>query len=122
MRDYLLFCTYCSSYTLLHSYEKESGNFLGEYSLLLNDYTKNNIVVNKFLLAHLGHSLRMIPSKTDEYRSIICTSSHFLEDDIDKYVEESLAKQEYDNRDRQSEREIGKLQVHIIDHLLRYEL
>lgn len=122
MRDYLLFCTYCSSYTLLHEFEKETGNFLGEYSLLLNDYTRNSIVLNKYLLAHLGHSLRVIPSKTDEYRNIICTASHFLEDDIDKYVEESLAQQQFAERDRKSEREIGRVQVHIIDHLLRYEL
>lgn len=122
MRDYLLYCTYCSSYTLLHAFEKESGNFLGEYSLLLNDYTHNSIILNKFLLAHLGHALRVIPSKTDEYRNIICAASHFLEDDIDKYVEESKAKQQYAERNRKNEREIGRVQIHIIDHLLRYEL
>ncbi|MGC5328559.1 hypothetical protein [Brevibacillus sp. SYSU BS000544] len=122
MRDYLLFCTYCSSYTLLHSFDKESGNFLGEYSLLHNDYTRNSLVVNKFLLAHLGHTLRVIPSKTDEYMNVICTASRFLEDDIDKYVEERLARQQYFERDRQSERQLGKVQLHIVEHLLKYEL
>lgn len=122
MRDYLLFCTYCSSYTLLHSFDKELGNFLGEYSLLHNEYTRNNLVLNKFLLTHLGHTLRVIPSKTDEYMNVICTASRFLEDDIDKYVEESLAKQEYLQRDRQSERQLGKVQLHIVEHLLQYEL
>ncbi|MGO0060515.1 hypothetical protein ACTID9_10945 [Brevibacillus fluminis] len=122
MRDYLLFCTYCSNYTLLHEFEKETGNFLGEYSLLFNDYTHNSIVLNKFLLAHLGHTLRVIPSQTDEYRTIICTAAHFLEDDIDKYVEESKAQKEFNERDRRKQREIGRVQVHIIDHLLRYEL
>lgn len=29
MRDYLVYCTYCSSYTLLHSFDKDSGSFLG---------------------------------------------------------------------------------------------
>lgn len=122
MRDYLVFCTYCFSYTLLHGYDKESSQFLGEYSLLHNEYTRNSIVLNKFLLGHLGHTLRTIPSKTDEYMNIICTASRFLEDDIDKYVEESLARLKYQERDRQSEREIGRVQLHIVDHLLRHEL
>ncbi len=122
MRDYLLYCTYCSSYTLLHSYDKETGNFLGEYSLLHNDYTRNSLVANKFLLAHLGHTLKFIPSKTDEYMNIICTASRFLEDDIGKYVEDSLAKREFLERDRLSERQLGKVQIHIVEHFLRYEL
>jgi hypothetical protein len=122
MRDYLLYCTYCSSYTLLHSYNKESGTFLGEYSLLHNEYTKNSIILHKFLLAHLGHTLRLIPSKTDEYMNIICTESHFLEDDIDKYVEESMEQIRYRELDRRSEREIGLVQMHIVEHLLQREL
>lgn len=122
MRDYLLFCTYCSTYTLLHGFDKESGEFQGEYSLLHNHYTGNSIVLNKFLLSHLGHSIRSIPSQTDEYREIICTADHFLEDDIDKYVEESKARQKYQERDRKSEREIGQIQVYLIEHLLSHEL
>jgi len=122
MRDYLVFCTYCSSYTLLHSYDKETGTFLGEYSLLLNDYTRNSAVLNKFLLAHLGHTLKCIPSKTEEYMNVICTASRYLEDDIDKYVEESQNQRQFQERDRRSEREIGKIQIHIIEHLLQLEL
>ena len=122
MRDYLLFCTYCSSYTLLHSYDKETGRFLGEYSLLHNEHTKNSVVLNKFLLAHLGHSLKLIPSKTEEYMNIICTASRFLEDDIDKYVEESKAQRQYEERDRKSERQIGRIPMHLAEHLLRHEL
>jgi hypothetical protein len=122
MRDYLLYCTYCSSYTLLHSYDKETGTFLGEYSLLHNEYTRNSVLLNKFLLAHLGHTIRTIPSKTEEYREIICTASHFMENDIDKYVEESLAHARYRERDRRSEREIGLVQLYIIEHLLEHEL
>ncbi|MGG1658752.1 hypothetical protein [Brevibacillus sp. NRS-1366] len=122
MRDYLLFCTYCSSYTLLHSFDKDSGSFLGEYSLLHNEYTRDNIVVNKFLLAHLGHTIRTIPSQTDDYREIICSASHFLEDDIDKYVEESQDRAKYHERDRKSEREIGQVQLYLIEHLLSHEL
>ncbi|MDC0764386.1 hypothetical protein POF51_27060 [Brevibacillus sp. AG] len=122
MRDYLLYCTYCSSYTLLHSYDKESGSFLGEYSLLHNNYTRDAIVLNKFLLAHLGHTIRTIPSKTDDYRHIICNSSHFLEDDIDKYVEESQQRAKFKERDRKSEREIGQVQLYLVEHLLNHEL
>ncbi|MFF2532643.1 hypothetical protein ACFVS2_27655 [Brevibacillus sp. NPDC058079] len=122
MRDYLLFCTYCSSYTLLHSYDKESGSFLGEYSLLHNNYTRDPIVLNKFLLAHLGHTIRTIPSKTDDYRQIICNASHFLEDDIDKYVEESQQRAKFKERDRKSEREIGQVQLYLVEHLLSHEL
>lgn len=122
MRDYLLYCTYCSSYTLMHSYDKESGSFLGEYSLLHNNYTRNSVVLNKFLLAHLGHALRTIPSQTEEYRQIICTASHFLENDIDKYVEESQAHAKFQERNRKSEREIGQVQLYLIEHLLSHEL
>ncbi|ASJ53026.1 hypothetical protein BP422_05325 [Brevibacillus formosus] len=122
MRDYLLYCTYCSSYTLLHSYDKDSGSFLGEYSLLHNNYTRDPIVLNKFLLAHLGHTIRTIPSKTDDYRQIICNASHFLEDDIDKYVEESQQRAKFKERDRKSEREIGQVQLYLVEHLLTHEL
>jgi hypothetical protein len=122
MRDYLLYCTYCSSFTLLHSYDKESGMFLGEYSLLYNQYTENSIVLNKFLLSHLGHAIRPIPSQTEEYREIICTADHFLENDIDKYVEESMAQREDRERDRKREREIGQVQLYLIEHLLTHEL
>ncbi|MFS0554598.1 hypothetical protein [Brevibacillus sp. 179-C9.3 HS] len=122
MRDYLLYCTYCSSYTLLHSYDKDTGFFLGEYSLLHNNYTRDPIVLNKFLLAHLGHTIRTIPSQTDDYRHIICNASHFLEDDIDKYVEESQQRAKFRERDRKSEREIGLVQLYLIEHLLTHEL
>ncbi|MGK5510731.1 hypothetical protein [Brevibacillus formosus] len=122
MRDYLLYCTYCSSYTLLHSYDKDSGSFLGEYSLLHNNYTRDPIVLNKFLLAHLGHTIRTIPSKTDDYRHIISNASHFLEDDIDKYVEESQQRAKFKERDRKSEREIGQVQLYLVEHLLTHEL
>lgn len=122
MRDYLLFCTYCSSFTLLHSYNKESGTFLGEYSLLHNSYTENSMVLNKFLLSHLGHVIRPIPSQTEEYREIICTADHFLENDIDKYVEESLAQRKFQERDRKNEREIGQVQLYLIEHLLSHDL
>lgn len=122
MRDYLVYCTYCSTYTLLHSYDKDSGSFLGEYSLLHNNYTRNDIVLSKFLLAHLGHTIRSIPSQTEDYRSIICNASHFLENDIDKYVEESLEKRRFSERDRRSEREIGQVQLYLVEHLLTHEL
>lgn len=122
MRDYLLYCTYCSVYTLLHSYDKDSGTFLGEYSLLHNEYTRDSIVLNKFLLAHLGHTLKMIPSKTDEYMEIISNDTRFLQDDIDKYVEESKERRLFAERDRLSERHIGRVQVYMIKHLLDSEL
>ncbi|HZG15762.1 MAG TPA: hypothetical protein VE710_12155 [Candidatus Bathyarchaeia archaeon] len=122
MRDFLVYCTYCSSYTLLHSYDKETSTFLGEYSLLHNEYTRNSVVLNKFLLTHLGHTLRTIPSKTDEYMNIICSANHFLEDDIDKYVEESMEQIKYREWNMRSEREIGKVQLHIVEHLLEHEL
>ncbi|WP_411504068.1 hypothetical protein [Brevibacillus centrosporus] len=122
MRDYLVYCTYCSSYTLLHSFDKDSGSFLGEYSLLHNDYTRNSVVLNKFLLSHLGHTIRSIPSKTEDYRNIICTASHFLENDIDKYVEESQDRMRFSERNRKSEREIGQVQLYLVEHLLTHEL
>ncbi|QRG69558.1 hypothetical protein [Brevibacillus choshinensis] len=122
MRDYLVYCTYCSSYTLLHSFDKDSGSFLGEYSLLHNDYTRNDVVLNRFLLSHLGHTIRSIPSQTEDYRTIICNASHFLENDIDKYVEESQARLKFSERDRKSEREIGQVQLYLIEHLLSHEL
>ncbi len=122
MRDYLLYCTNCSTYTLLHSYDKETGTFLGEYSLLHNEYTRDSVVLNKFLLAHLEHPLRAIPSKTDEYMNIICTAARFLENDIDKYVEESLDKRRYEERILLHQREIGRVQIRIVEHLLKQAL
>jgi len=45
-----------------------------------------------------------------------------LEDDIDKYVEESLEKRKYSERDRRNEREIGQVQLYLVEHLLTHEL
>lgn len=120
-REYLLACSYCDEYTMLHRYLPKEGRFQGEYSLLHNRYTEDDRLLCKFLLAHVGHPVRLIPNRTDEFSNMIARFHRFSVEDIDRYVEESKHREKDEEQDRNFDRGLGQLQIMIIQKLLHEE-
>lgn len=120
-REYLLACSYCDEYTMLHRYLEKEGRFQGEYSLLHNRFTEDSQLLCRFLLAHVGHPVRLIPNRTDEYSSTLSQFRHFRADDLDQFVEEAKFRERDGERDRDFERGLGQLQLLIIKKLLADE-
>lgn len=121
VREYLIYCTYCQEYTALGAYLQKEGRFEGEYSLLHNQRTHSAEVLCRFLLRHLGHHLKVYPSRTDEYSDVLATADRFMESDIDAFVE---AEQERLGRragEAMMERGLGQLQLNVLHQLLRDE-
>lgn len=121
MREYLVYCTYCNEYTLLGRFLKDKGRFEGEYSLLHNKRTDNDELLCRFLVKHLGHHLKSIPNRTDEYSDILATAERFMDRDIDKFVEEAEEKRKNQERDRDMDRGLGQLQLNVYLQMLREE-
>lgn len=120
-RDYLLVCSYCDEYTLLGRYLPKEGRFQGEHSILHNRHIESDVLLGKFLLAHVGHPVRLLPDRTDEYVSALVRLHRFAEDDIDRYVEESAQQAAQQAQDRQFDRSLGQLQLLIYRSLLSQE-
>jgi hypothetical protein len=100
--------------------EKE-GHFEGEYSLLHNQRMQTDQLLCRFLLRHLGHHIKMIPNRTDEFSDIIKNAERFLETEIDKFVEESIHQQKAKQRDYEMERELGQLQLNVLLKIIEEE-
>ena len=122
MREYLLHCTYCDEYTSLGHYVEKEGNFEGEYSLLHNQRMNNDTILCRFLLRHLGHHLKTIPNRTDEFSDIIKTTARFMDSEIDKFVEEANLKQVAKAKELVMDRELGQLQLNILCKMLEEEM
>lgn len=120
-REYLLVCSYCDEYTMLHRYIPREGRFEGEFSLLHNRYTENDALLCKFLVTHVGHPVRLIPNRTDEFSNILARFHRFLEDDVDRHVEESRDRAKDQLADREFDRGLGQLQLLIVQKLLQEE-
>lgn len=121
MREYLLFCTYCDEYTSLGHYLDKDGHFEGEYSLLHNQRMHSDELLCRFLLCHLGHHLKAIPNRTDEFSDLIQNSKRFKDDEIDKYVEEALFRKQAREKDQVMDRELGQLQLNVLYKMLEEE-
>lgn len=120
-REYLLTCTYCDEYTALHRFIAKAGRFQGEYSLLHNRHLESDALLCKFLTAHVGHPVRLIPNRTDEYTNIITRFRRFAEEDVDRYVEEAREQAKHQQQDRRFDRGLGQLQLLIAKKLLQEE-
>jgi hypothetical protein len=121
MRDYLIYCTYCDEYSALGHYLPKEGRFEGEYSLLYNQHTHDNELLCRFLLAHLGHHVKSIPNKTDEYSQIIRESNRFMEAEIDQFVYENQQRQLFAEQERRMDRGLGQLQLNVLNKMLQEE-
>jgi|GEM_PF-543430 len=119
--EYLMFCPSCDEYTLLHDFDPKAGRFRGEYSLLHNAFTESTELLCRFLLAHTGHLVRLLPNRTNDYGRILRTGRRFAEADIDKYVEAALAQKQAAEQEKRGDQNLGKLQLAILIQYLEQE-
>lgn len=121
MREYLLYCTYCDEYNSLGHYVEKEGRFEGEYSLLHNQRMQSDELLCRFLLSHLGHHIKAIPNRTDEFSDIIKTAKRFKDGEIDHYVEEAILRNQEKEKDKEMDRELGRLQLNVLSKLFEEE-
>lgn len=74
-----------------------------------------------FLLAHLGHHLKSIPNKTDEYSHVIRDYQRFMDAEIDRIVYESKQRRLFYKQERIMDRSLGQLQVNVLKKMLEEE-
>ncbi|MEW9668952.1 hypothetical protein [Ammoniphilus sp. 3BR4] len=121
MREYLLYCTYCDEYSSLGHYVEKEGHFEGEYSLLHNRRMQSDELLCRFLLSHLGHHIKAIPNRTDEFSDIIKSARRFKDGEVDKYVEEAILRNQAKEKDKEMDRELGRLQLNVLSKMLEEE-
>ncbi|PWA08412.1 hypothetical protein DCC39_14795 [Pueribacillus theae] len=121
MREYLIYCEDCKEYTILGKYIKKKKQYQGEYSLLYNDHIENDEILHRFIINHLGHPLKAVSSESKEYVEILRAGAHFMEDDIENLVAESIKEKQYEARDVAMERELGQLNFNILLKLFEEE-
>lgn len=121
MREYLIYCEDCKEYTMLGKYIKKGKRFQGEYSLLYNNHTENDEILHRFVTGHLQHNLKALSNKNEEYVEIIKTADHFMEEDIENFVAESLEDKQNEAHDLEMDRELGQLNFHILLKMLEEE-
>jgi len=122
MREYLLYCAYCDEYTSLGHFVEKRGQFEGEYSLLHNKRMNNDELLCRFLLSHVGHHLKAIPNRTDEYSDLIQHSSRFKDEEIDKFIEEAQQRQYEKQKNQLMERELSQLQFNVLYKMIEEEM
>ena len=120
-REFMLVCSYCDEYTLLGRYLPKEGRFQGEHSIVHNRHTESDALLCKFLVSHVGHPVRLVPDRTDEYTSALARLTRFAEDDIDRYVLEATLAADERQRDLDFDRGLGQLQLLILRQMLGHE-
>lgn len=121
MREYLLYCTYCDEYTSLGHYVEKEGHFEGEYSLLHNQRMDSDELLCRFILCHLGHHLKAIPNRTDEFSYILQNTKRFKDGEVDQFVEEALQRKQAKEKDLAMDRELGQLQLNVLWKMIEDE-
>lgn len=121
MREYLIYCEDCKEYTMLGKYIKKEKQFQGEYSLLYNSHTENDETLHRFIIDHLGHPLKGVSNENEEYVEILKTGDHFMEDDIENLVAESLKGKQNEAQALEMERGLGQLNSNILLKMLEEE-
>lgn len=121
-QTYILVNEDLRSFTYLHRYLVKSHVFEGEHSLLHNRFTHDSIFLSKFLMASYGHQIVLMKSSDDRFSEIVTHYDRFLEQDIEKIVEENLYKEKEARIDSQLDRDIGGLQVSIIKMMVEKKL
>lgn len=119
--DYLAACESCDEYTCLHRWSPRQQRFQGERSLLYNSYDARNVVFFRFLLSHVGHPVIVVHDMTDRYSMILRSFRRFAEDDIDRYVEETLALEEAERDLREQGREVTRHTLLVLKKLIQSE-
>lgn len=100
MKEYLLYCTRCNEYTLLGKFLEKEKRFQGEHSFVYNRHTENGELLCRFLIDHVGHPLQSIENETKKYIDILQKGKRYREQDIDRYVEEALREEKFNDVNR----------------------
>jgi hypothetical protein len=119
--SYIMVCDQDRVYTALHEYNRKTGAFSGEYSLLHNAYSGDDYFLARFLLQHEGHALRLLSSAREEYLDILHTYGHFMYDDISKYMQEKVLQEEEAAHDLEAKQSVGQLQLLVARQLIEKE-
>lgn len=119
--DFLAACDACDEYTCLHRWRPKEQRFQGEHSLLYNSYDARNVIFYRFLLSHIGHPVLLVHDQTDEYARIRRSFRRFAEDDIDRYVEETLALEEAERDLQRYGREATRHALLVLKRLIETE-
>lgn len=114
MREYLIYCEDCNEYTILGQYLQKEKRFQGEYALLYNRHIENDELQYRFIINHLGHSVKVLSNGDERYVEIIKAATHFMEDDIETLVAESLKGKQNEARALEMERGLGQLNSNIL--------
>lgn len=109
-------------FTQLHTYDPKRKMFLGEYSLLHNQYAQDSRFLSQFLVENVKEPLYLISSKSEEYHSITNHYTRFLEQDIPKYMEEKTHKQVEEQRDHEMDKNLGQLQIALAKKMVEGQL
>lgn len=120
--SFILMSENSKSYTFLNRYDRKKRHFEGEYSLLFNQHTNDSFFLSKFLLENQGKPLFLFPSGSGEYQNITSNYQRFLENDIDKYVEEKVHKQIETKKDLEMDKGLGQLQLLITKQMVEKQL
>lgn len=120
--SYLLFSEETNKYTLLNRFLNRQHMFEGEYSILHNSHTHDAVFLSKFLLHHQKQPLLLLPNGNNDYLNIIKNGERFLEDDIEKHMEEKQQKKQEENKHLNMERSIGQFQLLILKEMIQEQL
>lgn len=115
-------CQDCDEYSLLGRYLEKDTIFEGEYSFVHNSRIETDELLCRFLMAHQQHTLRMIPDRSEEYRTIISNASRYKEKDIDRFVEQSMQQKQLEKDEVSTEKALGQLQLTICKQMLEEEV
>jgi hypothetical protein len=87
-----------------------------------NTHTNDAFFLSKFLFQHQQKPLLLLPNGNDQYIDIIKNYHRFLEDDIEKYMDEKQQKVEENEKNLNMERGIGQLQLLILKEMIQEQL
>jgi hypothetical protein len=121
VREYLIYCTYCNEYSTLGKYLEGDGQFEGEYSLAHNRRILGNELLCLFLLKHLGHHIKTYPDRTDEFSDILKHGVRFMDEEVDKFMEQEQSRRKKNDDELLMERGLGQLQLNVLQKIIEDE-
>jgi len=119
---HVLVCHDTKFFTFLNRYDDKRKKFQGEYSILHNLYEENSYFLNRFLAFHVGKELILMNSSHPDYPEVATKYQRFMEDDIPKYLEEQIQKEKDFRKDLDMDRNLGQLQLSILQKMVEEEL
>ena len=121
-QSYILVCESLKSFTYLHHFNRKSSLFEGEHSMLHNRHENTGMFLSKFVLASQGHELTLLHSRDEKYPHITQTYIRFMEEDIEKVVEEQVYASREKQHELQLDKDLGMLQLSIIKMMVERKL